>query len=177
MKANTGEFGFISERIRKLHTGVFYAFDTSVLKFPNTIITVIDADESGKVWFLLRSPYEDIGGLDRSFYAELTFFNKHYNYFITVTGVVEIVDQEMSLREFRGSAGMGREVLLMCLSVASAAYHESRDHSQYALPLVSDIKDHLSHFAGNAADFLFKRTFRKNVQSGHALTNHVHFIH
>jgi hypothetical protein len=84
-------FEKMTSQIENLKTAVFSDFSESIVKFPNSIIRIISANEDGKIWFLLPKPYLDISGIEKKFPATLRFYNKKYNYYVNVEGVAELI--------------------------------------------------------------------------------------
>jgi hypothetical protein len=82
---------FISNRIGKLNTAIFYNFSNSLLKFPTCIIKVTGFDKYGNLWFAVKKPYQDITGLDKEFPAQLNFYNKMHRFYVTVNGKATLI--------------------------------------------------------------------------------------
>jgi hypothetical protein len=82
----------ICHGIKMLETAIFYDFSTSLVKFPNSIISVSYIDYSGQLRFLMFKPYKDMTGINKVFFAQLKFYNKKYSYQITVQGEAAILN-------------------------------------------------------------------------------------
>jgi hypothetical protein len=85
---------FISNRIEKLNTAIFYNFSKSLLKFPTCVIKVTGFDEDGNLWFALKKPYEDITEFDNEFPAQLKFYNKMHRFYVTVYGTATLISDK-----------------------------------------------------------------------------------
>jgi len=78
-------------QIQNLSTAIFSDFSSSILKFPTSIIHVLEVSKDGKLLFELPRPYTDISGMEASFPVALHFYNKKYNYYVNVDGLAHII--------------------------------------------------------------------------------------
>ena len=104
----------ICHGIKMLETAIFYDFSTSLVKFPNSIISVSHIDYSGQLRFLMFKPYKDMTGVNKVFFAQLKFYNKKYSYQITVQGEAAI------LKEMEGPSE--EEKILIGFQIEQADY-------------------------------------------------------
>ena len=84
-------FRFISEKIAQLRTAVMYSMSNNLVKLPNDIVTFVNIDEEGQLWFLSHLPMQLLSECERVFPARLHFFKKGYDYFVEVSGKATIV--------------------------------------------------------------------------------------
>jgi hypothetical protein len=78
-------------KIKKLSTAIFFDFDDSVLKLPNSIVKVLYVGQGCEIWFSILKPYSDVSGMEKSFPVSLHFYNKNFDYYINVEGIAGIV--------------------------------------------------------------------------------------
>ena len=84
-------FRFICDKISELRTAVMYSMSNELVRLPNDIVTYVNIDEEGQLWFLSHLPPQLVSECEREFPARLHFFRKGYDYFIEVSGKAEIV--------------------------------------------------------------------------------------
>jgi hypothetical protein len=65
---------------------------TAVLKMPTCIVSALEVDEVGQVWFFINRPVQHIREFDKEFPARLEFFKKGMRYFLKASGRACIVD-------------------------------------------------------------------------------------
>lgn len=83
---STKNIRFINERVRSLNTALFYNSSRKLIKFPPSVVRIIEANEKGQMWFAVNKPYQDLSDFDKEFPAELHFYKKELNYFVRVYG-------------------------------------------------------------------------------------------
>lgn len=82
---------FLQRKIMDLQQALFFCDSDAVLKFPVTIINVLQVDEVGQVWFLLNRPAQDLKEFNNVFCAKLDFYKKGKEYYMHVRGKASIV--------------------------------------------------------------------------------------
>src|SRR6185437_7380352 len=82
---------FLQEKIQDLKNALFFSLNSSVLRIPTTIVSVIKVDEVGQVWFFVPRPRQAIHEFDREFPVRMEFFRKGRGYFLHVSGKAFIV--------------------------------------------------------------------------------------
>jgi len=85
---------FIREKIYKLRTAVMYASSNAVVKLPNDIVTALEVDEEGQLWYVTNRPLQQIEQCEPNFPARLFFYKKGVDYFIEVSGNATIVNKD-----------------------------------------------------------------------------------
>src|SRR5687767_11787110 len=89
--ATDQNFQFISEKIAELRTAVMYSMSNGLVKLPNDIVTFVNIDEEGQLWFLSHLPPQLLSECEKVFPARLHFFRKGHDYFVEVSGKATIV--------------------------------------------------------------------------------------
>jgi hypothetical protein len=129
----------ICHGIKMLETAIFYDFSTSLVKFPNSLISVTHIDYTGQLRFMMFKPYKDLTGINKVFFAQLKFYNKNYNYQITVQGKAAILEEMEEQSE--------EEKLLIGFQIEQAEYwRKMHQHHQGLLYYFGKVKDWLPHF-------------------------------
>ncbi len=112
---------FISPKIKKLRTAIFFDESKAVLKIPTSVITVSDVDKSGNIWFWVKKPYQDMSGLDSRFFSQLQLYNKMCNYFIIIHGHAIIVTDKNVLPDLIAD---DNEILVK-IAISDAEFHRA----------------------------------------------------
>lgn len=92
-------FQFIADKIAELKTAVMYSMSNDLVRLPNDIVTYVNIDEEGQLWFLSHLPPQLLSECEREFPARLHFFRKGYDYFVEVSGKATIVSDICSANE------------------------------------------------------------------------------
>jgi hypothetical protein len=67
---------FIQDKIRNIGSALFHSEQSSVLKYPTTIITARKVDEFGQIWFYMDKPTQNFTQFDDQFLPDLIFSGK-----------------------------------------------------------------------------------------------------
>ncbi len=91
--------GFMRERISDIGSALFFSENNSVLKLPATVVTALEVDELGQIWFFLNRPTQSLQEFDRDFPARLDFYRKGKQYFLQVEGRAFIVSDPEQINQ------------------------------------------------------------------------------
>lgn len=89
---NDSNLQFIREKIYQLRSAIMYSMSNELVKMPNSIVTAIKVDEEGQLWFVSKSPLQQVDQCEQSFPVRLHFFRKGTNFFLVVSGKAFIVN-------------------------------------------------------------------------------------
>ncbi len=78
--------GFVQEKVSELQSALFFPTNKAVLKIPTHIVTIMDIDELGQIWFLIPKPMQSIHEFDKEFPAKLDFFRKGKPFYLKIQG-------------------------------------------------------------------------------------------
>ncbi len=84
-------YQFIAEKISELRTAVMYSMSNDIVRLPNDIVTFVNIDDEGQLWFLSHLPQQLVTECEKEFPARLHFFRKGFDYFVEVSGKATIV--------------------------------------------------------------------------------------
>jgi hypothetical protein len=84
----------ICSKIENLKTALFSNTSPAVMRLASNIITVSAVESQRTIWFQIKRPCRDISGLEPSFFAQLQFYNRKFDYFIRVEGKATIFEAE-----------------------------------------------------------------------------------
>lgn len=82
---------FLRDRIQNIGTAIFFNLSDSLLKLPTAIISNLNVDTQGNVWFYTRKPHSHVQSLETNFPVRLDFFKKGADYFLQVSGKAYVV--------------------------------------------------------------------------------------
>lgn len=116
---------FIREKISQLRTAVMYSMSNSISRLPNDIVTALEVDEEGVLWFLCRGPL--LKEYEQSFPARLCFYRKGHDFFVEVSGKATVT-KDYSAAENRQQTDMditdSQKLLLVKMKMTNISYTE-----------------------------------------------------
>jgi len=148
---NTSDLNFLQEKIQDLKNALFFSQNTSLLRMPTTIVTVLKVDELGQMWFFVPKPQQALHEFDREFPVRLEFFRKGRQYFLHVLGKAFIVDDPEEVNnlvhdDIREQAA--NHLVLIKVRMSKADYFETHD-SQRHMGWWKDLVDQLHSWMFN----------------------------
>lgn len=122
---------FINDRISEIGSALLYNMSSDFVKLPCSIITILEADENGYLWFFTNRPGQYMSSGEKSFPAHLKFYRKGKPFFVEVSGHAMVSEDRNRIRHF---AGAGNEIadssfekmMLVKLKIKKAEYHEPK---------------------------------------------------
>jgi hypothetical protein len=96
------DLGFMRERISDIGSALFFSDNNSVLKLPATIVTALEVDELGQVWFFLNRPTQSLREFDHEFPARLDFYRKGKQFFLQAEGRAFMVTDPEEINQLAG---------------------------------------------------------------------------
>lgn len=82
---------FLKEKIQDLRSALLYSMSDALLKLPTTIITALNVDDDGQVWFLINRPSQYLDELEQEFPVRLDFFKKGKDFFLKLSGKAAVI--------------------------------------------------------------------------------------
>jgi general stress protein 26 len=123
---------FIQYKIKELQNALFFSTSDSLLKIPTHIVSVIQVDELGQIWFAVPRPAQQIHEFDNSFGAKLDFFRKGKDFYMKVLGKAFIVNDPEEINtivyvneEIKQKA-RNNEIVLIKVKITHADYAEKK---------------------------------------------------
>ncbi|HYF30345.1 MAG TPA: pyridoxamine 5'-phosphate oxidase family protein [Chitinophagaceae bacterium] len=123
------DLDFLRERIDELRSALFFNTSNAVLKLPTCIISTLQMDEAGQVWFFVNRPEQYLHEFDREFPARLDFFRKGKRFFLHLTGKAYIISDPEELNELINVTDDVKQkamshMVLIKFKIATANYYE-----------------------------------------------------
>ena len=115
----TTEMQTLKSKIMELQSALFFTESKSIVKLPTHVISDVELDSEGSIWFVIPKPSMHIEAYDKEIPAKLDFFKKGTDFFVKVRGTAflqtEISGEALSaeMRERLASA----EVILVKVEV------------------------------------------------------------
>lgn len=122
---------FLQEKIREIGSAIFFNLSDSVLKLPTSIVTTLQVDDYGFVWFFVQKPKQYLREFETEFPARMDFFKKGMNCFLQISGKAWVVsDPEevntlVTLPEAIKELASG-DMVLVKVKMLRAEYHETQ---------------------------------------------------
>lgn len=127
---NSQQLSFLRDKIQEIGSAIFFNLSDSVLKLPTSIVSTLQVDEYGYVWFFVQKPKQTLKEFEMEFPVRLDFFKKGSSYFLQVMGKGWVVtDPEelnayVTLPEDLKNIANG-QMLLVKVKIMKAEYYET----------------------------------------------------
>jgi len=90
----------LKSRITELQTALFYTESVSPIKLPTHVITDVEVDMEGNIWFSIPRPTMHIDAYEKEVIAKLDFFKKGKDFFVKVKGVASLLTDTATINGF-----------------------------------------------------------------------------
>ena len=90
---------FIRDRIYEIRSALIYSMSNSLIKLPTSIVTALNVDEDGQIWFLISRPLRHLNEQESEFPAKLQFYRKGKPFYMHVSGKAMIVNSEFMVNK------------------------------------------------------------------------------
>jgi|SRR6185312_11137001 len=77
----------LKSRIRELQSALFFTESKSIVKLPTHVISDVELDSDGQIWFVIPKPAMHIEAYEREIPAKLDFFKKGKDFFVKIRGI------------------------------------------------------------------------------------------
>jgi hypothetical protein len=84
--AITTETQTLKSKIMELQSALFFTESKSIVKLPTHVISDVELDNEGSIWFVIPKPAMHIEAYDKEIPAKLDFFKKGTDFFVKVRG-------------------------------------------------------------------------------------------
>ena len=122
------------EKIYELNTALFISQSDAVLKIPTCIISILNVDDVGLLWFFIPKPQQCLNEFDKTFICKVDFFKKGKNFFVEILGMAytvtdpEEINSLIDLDDDIKNKAM-HDLVLVKLRLLHVHYHESKQHA------------------------------------------------
>jgi general stress protein 26 len=94
------EMDALKSKITELQTALFYTESASPIKLPTHVITDVEVDMEGNIWFAIPRPTMHIDAYEKEVIAKLDFFKKGKDFFVKVKGVATLLTDAATIDGF-----------------------------------------------------------------------------
>jgi general stress protein 26 len=129
--ATNQQLNFLQEKIREIGSAIFFNLSNSVLKLPTSIVTSLEVDDYGFVWFFIQKPKQNVREFENEFPVRLDFFRKGKDCFLQVNGKGWVVTDPEEMNAFVTLPDEAKklalnEMVLVKVKITKAEYYETR---------------------------------------------------
>ena len=82
----TTEMQTLKTKIMELQSALFFTESKSIVKLPTHVISDVELDNEGSIWFVIPKPSMHIEAYDKEMPTKLDFFKKGTDFFVKVRG-------------------------------------------------------------------------------------------
>jgi hypothetical protein len=107
--AQEQEMNVLTSKITELQTALFYTESVSPIKLPTHVISDVEVDSEGRIWFAVPRPTMHIDAFEREVLAKLDFFKKGKDFFVKVKGVATLLTDAAAINSFEAVSADMRE--------------------------------------------------------------------
>jgi len=90
--------GILKSKIMELQSALFFTESASILKLPTHVISDVEMDEEGQIWFVIPRPMQQIEAFEKEIPAKLDFFKKGKDFFVKITGTAFLIADSEEVR-------------------------------------------------------------------------------
>jgi hypothetical protein len=98
--AQQQEMNVLKSKITDLQTALFFTESGSPIKLPTHVISDVEVDIDGRIWFAVPRPTMHIDAYEKEVLAKLDFFKKGKEFFVTVKGVAVLMTDAATINSF-----------------------------------------------------------------------------
>jgi general stress protein 26 len=98
--AQQQEMTILKSKISELQTALFYTESASPIKLPTHVITDVEVDDDGRIWFAVPRPTMHIDAYEKEVLAKLDFFKKGKDFFVKVKGVATLLIDAATINSY-----------------------------------------------------------------------------
>ena len=97
----------MKSKIEELKSALFFTESSSIVKLPTHVISDVELDSEGQVWFVIPKPAMHIEAYDKEIPAKLDFFKKGKDFFLKIRGTAFL---QTELDEANANADLSAEM-------------------------------------------------------------------
>ena len=97
----------LKSRIMELQSALFFTESSSIVKLPTHVISDVELDNEGQIWFVIPMPAMNLEAYDKEIPTKLDFFKKGKDFFVKVRGIAFL---QTDLKEANANSGLSAEM-------------------------------------------------------------------
>jgi general stress protein 26 len=94
------EMNVLKSKIMELQSALFYTESHSPVKLPTHVISDVEVDTEGRIWFTVPRPAQHIDAFEKEMPAKLDFFRKGKDFFVKVRGVAILMADAKTINSY-----------------------------------------------------------------------------
>jgi general stress protein 26 len=94
------EMNVLKSKIMELQSALFYTESHSPVKLPTHVISDVEVDTEGRIWFTVPRPAQHIDAFEKETPAKLDFFRKGKDFFVKVRGVAILMADAKTINSY-----------------------------------------------------------------------------
>ena len=87
----------LKSKIMELNSALFFNESASIVKLPTHVISDVEIDIEGNMWFVIPRPVQHIEAFEKEIHAKLDFFKKGKDFFVKVRGTAFLIADESEI--------------------------------------------------------------------------------
>jgi hypothetical protein len=105
------EMNVLKSKILELQSALFYTESVSLVKLPTHVISDVEVDTEGRIWFAVPRPAMHIDAFEKEVPAKLDFFRKGKDFFVKVRGAAVLLTDARTINSYESvSADMRKKM-------------------------------------------------------------------
>jgi general stress protein 26 len=105
------EMNVLKSKILELQSALFYTESVSLVKLPTHVISDVEVDAEGRIWFAVPRPAMHIDAFEKEVPAKLDFFRKGKDFFVKVRGTAVLLTDAKTINSYESvSADMRKKM-------------------------------------------------------------------
>src|SRR5258707_10410160 len=98
--------GILKSKISELQSALFFNESNSIVKLPTHVISDVELDNEGQIWFVIPKPAMNLEAYDKEIPTKLDFFKKGKDFFVKVRGIAFL---QTDLKEANANSGLSAD--------------------------------------------------------------------
>jgi hypothetical protein len=99
--------GMLKSKITELQSALFFTESASIVKLPTHVISDVEMDEEGQIWFVIPRPVQHIEAFEKEIPAKLDFFKKGKDFFVKISGTAFLI---ADMKEVKNNPALSAEM-------------------------------------------------------------------
>jgi general stress protein 26 len=94
------EMNVLKSKIMELQSALLYTESISIVKLPTHVISDVEVDAEGRIWFAVPRPAQHIDAFEKEMPAKLDFFRKGKDFFVKVRGIAVLMTDAKTINSY-----------------------------------------------------------------------------
>ena len=121
---NDSNLQFIREKVSQLRSAVMYVASSNLVKLGNDVVTAVQVDDEGQLWFTTNNPPHPVEECEQNFPARLCFYRKGVDFSVEISGKATIVGDDYDAYDDTSAVDNNGKKVLVKLSMVNIEYTE-----------------------------------------------------